>query len=372
MKVLVIGPDSHHYKGGIAQFTTRLCDELRLNAEVFHESWYRMYPPFLTNRNFKDTVSQSKTGKNLSRNKLDYINPFTWISFIYSTYRLSPDKIIFTWIHPVHAPINALFLVFLKIFTNSEITLLCHNVFPHERIAFQKALTWPIFKLVHRVLVHGSSEAALAESMVDKERVIVLYHPLFDIIANHKKTSTYSPPALLKLLFFGAIRPYKGVSLLLHAVAKLVNNDIKLKLTIAGEIFDSNDAPIESLVGKLELTDVVRTRLEYIPNEDIAALFQDCDAAIYPYLSATQSGSLAMSYAFGVPVIATNVGGLRDVVVDSESGYLTEPTIEGIANGIKRFIKAPIPSSKVTAFATANLSWGKYAKTILNYPNLQK
>jgi glycosyltransferase involved in cell wall biosynthesis len=365
MKVVVLGPDSLHYKGGIAQFTTRLCDELALTSEVTHESWSRMYPTFLTKREFRDDVSQVKTGRILSTNLLDYINPLSWFRFIHRTVKSAPDKILITWIHPVHSPVYLVFLIGLRVFSRAQISLICHNVFPHETIPLQSVLTSPIFKLVHRVIVHGSSETDLAATMKSRDRIKTLYHPIFDIFQTQISTKKDSGKTL-HLLFFGAIRAYKGLEILLPAVRELIDSGERIHLHIAGEPFDGDSEVISSQIAQYTLQDFVTTRLEYIPNEDIASLFMSCDVAVYPYLSATQSGSLAMAYAFSVPVIATRVGGLSDVVIDGTSGYLTEPDVKGIGSAIRRFIEKPISNESVYSFATKNLSWSRYANEVLN------
>lgn len=363
MKLIVLGPDSANYKGGIAQFTTRLCDEIAKSNEVRHESWYRMYPPFLTSREFRDTVSQEKTGKSISLNELDYLNPFSWFKFIGRVRNFAPDKLVVTWIHPVHSPVYFMILLLVKLLSNTEITLLCHNVLPHESVPLQKPLTRIVFWLADNVIVHGSTETNLAATMIDRSCITQLYHPLFDVLpesaatVSAKKQSSRS----LKMLVFGAIRPYKGTSLLLNTIANLKEQGFDLELQIAGEPFDNEHETVLSRIESLGLANIVKTRFGYIPNEDIKPLFESCDVALYPYLSATQSGSLAMAYACGVPVIATEVGGLKDVVSEGVSGYRSPPSEEGLEQAIKKFIDAPIASDTVLQFAEEELSWEKYA-----------
>jgi glycosyltransferase involved in cell wall biosynthesis len=257
-------------------------------------------------------------------------------------------------------------LALIRLLTKTKVILLCHNVLPHESVPLQRPLTQLVFSLVDEAIVHGSTEKDLASNFIGADRITQLYHPLFDVLPESaQSTEQKTDSSALDMLVFGAIRPYKGTSILLDAMANLRSEGVNLRLTIAGEPFDDQHETILEKIAELHLEDLVQVRMEYIPNEDIEPLFKGCDVAMYPYLSATQSGSLAMAYACGAPVIATRVGGLTDVVADGVSGYLVEPTAEGVADGIRAFLAEPVSSESVLDFADRELSWERYAAELI-------
>ncbi len=169
------------------------------------------------------------------------------------------------------------------------------------------------------------------------------------------------------VLYFGLIRPYKGVEVLLRAASKL--KDVpRLKLLVVGEIY-SNRQEIQRLTGQLP-RDMVRLVDEYIPNEDVSVWFRAADIVALPYLSATQSGIVPIAYRCLRPVIVTRVGGLPDAVEDCESGYLIEPdNAEQLADTIRvHFIKHGNPDmSAGIDRLRKRLSWERYSEELVGF-----
>lgn len=369
ISVVLLGPSSERFKGGIAQFTHHLADCLAKVCKLHFFSWYQQYPPLLISRNFCDDVSTTKTGRNKARFILGYMNPLSWIRFINETRILKPNVICVTWIHPVHAPIFMVLNFFLKLLTNAEIVYLCHNVLPHETFPGSHFLTRMCLSKADRLVVHGKSELEKARILFPKKRVTLLYLPLFNFFQSSKasKPQRKQNRYCKKILFFGHIRKYKGLDILIEAFAMALKRDPQLTLKIAGEMFydKEEDCNPLSLIEKLNLRESVTADIRYIPNEEIPEIFHDVDLAVFPYRSASQSGPLTVAYSYGVPVIATKVGGLPDVVMEGESGFLVEPERPDLlAEAIIKFFDNPIKSSQVKAFAS-RLSWENYVNGLL-------
>lgn len=365
MRVTLVGPSAQTYKGGIAQFTSILCDKLKAGrCQVYFASWSRMYPPIIK-RDFHDNASKKQIGACDARFELDYMNPFTWLRFAWRQRHLACERMIFTWIHPVHAPVYIVIFSCIRLFSSTRISLLCHNVLPHEPFPGQKILTKIVLNLVDDVIVHGSSEAERVRELHENKEVIKLFLPIHDFFGDVCEEKSISSRAEINLVFFGNIRPYKGLDLLLQAVRILVEEGVSVSLTVAGELFEAYSDDLVQQITDLAISDYVHLNLGYVSNEQVASVFSDKDVAVFPYRSATQSGSLTVAYSFGVPVISTSVGSLPDVVSEGRSGYLCNPDPRSIADCVKRYKEFPISRESVLKYAHSELGWDAYVDGVL-------
>jgi len=376
-KVVFLGPSSERYKGGIAQFTRRLADCISEVCELHFFSWYKPYPTFLISREFCDHVSETSTGKCKANFLLGYMNPISWVRFLWATRKIRPDLICMTWNHPVHAPLYVIFNFFFKHFTKAEVVLLCHNVKPHESFFGAEWLTKCCLKTADRLIVHSGSEAIVAKSLISKANVTQLFLPLHNFFVSDKPAVVGTASSSKKrLLFFGNIRAYKGLKVLLNALPIVWEKWPDVRLKIVGEQFFQSRSIIDpvykdevdiiSLIDNLGLKEFVSTDLRYLPNEEVPGLFAETDLAVFPYLHATQSGPITVAYSYDVPVITTRVGGLPDVVKEGLSGFLVEPgSPRALADGIIKFFENPIPAAQVRLVA-AQLSWDRYLEDFLN------
>jgi glycosyltransferase involved in cell wall biosynthesis len=367
VRVALLGPSSERYKGGIAQFTCRLADEFGRSCDFRFFSWSQMYPSFLVSRDFRDTVSQTSTSSSSAEFILSFMNPLSWWRFVRALKRFAPDLIIFTWSHPVHAPVYLVIQTLLG--TTHRVRLVCHNVLPHERFPGAETLTRWCFERSQGLIVHGASEEssvqALFGSGIDVQR---LFLPLHDFFGDRLPKSTSGRD----LLFFGNIRAYKGLDILLHAMVTVRQTYPDVRLKVAGEMFypddvhkDDDQANPFPLVERLGLEEVVTLDIRYIPNEEVPGLMAGADACVFPFRSATQSGAVTVAYSYGVPVVTTRVGGIPDVVVEGESGLLAQPEdVADLARALIQMLREPISPSAVDEFA-ARLSWSQYVSSVL-------
>lgn len=365
--VTLIGPTAARYKGGIAQFTSRLAEELSSGRRLQFISWHQLYPYFLAKRDFEDKVSAARISDVPAAMLLGYMNPLSWRRAAAEIAQFGSQRIVFTWAHPVHAPVYLALIFWLRRWSaSSELILLCHNVKPHEQFFGAAALTRAVAARMDRLAVHGSSERDAATNLVPGKPVSTLYLPLFDRLAMSDSDEGDVSERENTILFFGIIRPYKGLDLLLRALAVLRPKLPRIRLLIAGELFGfppGEPDPLE-LVEELGLADAVETDIRYIPNEDVGKIFSRAALAVFPYRSATQSGAIATAYANGVPVVATRVGSIPDVVEEGVSGYLAEPEdVPSLAAAIERCFSTPPPRSSVRKFAR-RFSWKRYAAAL--------
>jgi glycosyltransferase involved in cell wall biosynthesis len=365
-KIAIIGPSSEKYKGGIAHFTTCLADALEKKSDVLFISWSILYPPFVSKRNFLDRTSKHKVGNSKAEFILNYVNPLSWIRAVHRLRKFKGDKIVFSWVHPVHSPVYITLLILLRLFSRSELVMQCHNVQPHESFPGAKILSSMVFRLAHSLTVHSSSEKAKLLKQVPGKKILQLFHPVYEFPEGTDPATVDINCENYQLLFFGIIREYKGLDLLLSALKQVIEHNPNVKLTIAGECFDEkNNRALKNQVMEIGLAKSVDLDLRYIPNEEVSNYFKRADLVVLPYRSATSSGPLTLAYHFKKPVVATNVGGLSDYVIEGKSGYLCEANAASIAQAILKTIDNPIKEQDIEQHAQS-FSWDHYAEKLLN------
>jgi glycosyltransferase involved in cell wall biosynthesis len=349
MRITVIGP-TYPYKGGISHFTTQLVRNLRKNHEVDFISWKRQYPAFLYPVEPKDTESKSPI-KEDAKNVLDFINPISWIQAAMEIRKYKPDRIIITWINPVQAPIYFTITSIIKHFTKANISYVCHNVLPHERSKLDKPLTKLALNQGDSFIVHSSDDKKILESLVKNRNITKGFLPLFDMFDSttpYDKQTTKKELHLKEkvLLFFGYIRPYKGLKYLIQAMPEILKTYPNTSLLIVGEYWTKDKKLYDDLIKNLKIKKNIISVNSYVPNEELGKYFSVADVVVLPYVSATQSAAVQTAYAFNKPVISTDVGGLKDVVIEGKTGLFIKPeSIEDISNKVTKFFKNKIPEN---------------------------
>lgn len=373
IRYVLVGPSSERFKGGIAQFTSHLAERLSKRTVLRFYSWYQPYPAFLTSRDFADKASKTSTGNINANFLLGYMNPVSWWQFVKELKGFKAETICITWIHPVQAPVFALLTLLIKLLTDSELVFICHNMLPHESFKGERILTRIGLAGADRLIVHSESERKQARELFKKKQITSSFLPLHNFFSTANSSDKPKKPAdseILRLLFFGVIRYYKGLDVLIKAMAIVIKQNPNIYLRIVGEKFVKNgavrsDEDPSQLIESLGLGDFVETNFRYVPNEEVPVLFEWADVAVFPYRSATQSGPITLAYSYNVPVISTRTGGIPDVVEDGVSGYLVEPNDEqALAEGILKYANHAIDSSSVKAFAK-KLSWDNYLNLLL-------
>ncbi|WP_049577210.1 glycosyltransferase family 4 protein [Nonomuraea sp. SBT364] len=352
MRIAIVGP-TYPYKGGGAQHTTELAHRLAaLGHDVVIESWRAQYPSFLypgqQTISAPEGVPYPKT-----RRDLDWRRPDGWVA---AGRRLrSADLVILAVLSPVQVP--AYLGILYGIRRRARTVALCHNVLPHERKPYDQPLMKALLKRVDGVLTHSEQQAGLARGLTDGPVRVAALPP--HLPSSH---AGRSDEVHRRLLFFGIVRPYKGLDLLLRALPEGIG------LTVAGEFWGGLD-DTRALIDELGIGDRVDLRPGYVAADDVPKLFAEADALVLPYRNATASQNVWLGHEHGVPVIATRVGALADHVTDGVDGLLVEPGDAGaLRAAIERFYASGEPErlrSGVKAVDPAPF-WSAYTATLLD------
>jgi glycosyltransferase involved in cell wall biosynthesis len=225
----------------------------------------------------------------------------------------------------------------------NRVCFLCHNVLPHERTRLERLLSAFAFRHVRRFIVHSEEDKQTLLKLKPDAQALRNCHPVFAQFAGTQAIDKGAARAQLKLppernvvLFFGLIRPYKGLALLIEAMPEVLRT-IDCSLLVAGEFYDDK-SKYTALVDRLELRARVRIEDAYIPNEDVHRYFAAADVVVLPYTEASQSGIVPIAYSFNTPVISTRVGGLPEAVLEDKTGLLVEAGDPGaLARAIVRY-----------------------------------
>jgi glycosyltransferase involved in cell wall biosynthesis len=362
-KICVIGPYPP-IKGGISQYNEFLSNELRKDADVYVFSYKRQYPGFLVKgRNQIDSSHVSHdAGESNVEFSLDSVNPFTWISVLNKIKKISPDLVILPWWVVYWAPMYVVFLIVFR-FLNIKTLLLCHNIYEHEDHYIKRVVTKTVFKLSNYYLVHSTSEKNKLLPLIGEKKYIQHLHPIYNF-SNNKVSEAVPHDYMnrINLLFFGFVREYKGLDILLEALHIL--NDDGIHLTIVGEFWSGKEEYL-SYIKQKNISNVTIVD-HYIADDEIEKYFLEADVVVLPYRSATGSGVIATSYGYGKPVIVTNVGGLTDAVENKCTGLIVEPNSESIAAGVTWF-KDNIDNNfsiEINKFSNNSMSWKGLASMI--------
>lgn len=324
MNIAVIGP-TYPYKGGISHFTTLLVQHLREKHPVTFISWKEQYPAFLYPVELKDTQSKEPI-KTEAEFILDYRNPFSWIKAVKRIKESKAEKVILTWVSPIQAPIYAVIASLIKKRTSTKVMYICHNVLPHESSLIDKPLALLALRQGDEFIVHSKQDKAILEKLVRNKKIILGFLPIFNMFNRDKKYDVLNVKKELGLrkkvlLFFGYIRPYKGLKYLIKAMPDILKEYPDTSLLVAGDFWSKDKQSYFDLVDELGLQKDIVFVSKYIPNEEVGKYFAISDIAVFPYTSATQSATIQVAKAFNTPIICTSVGGLREVIQDATSEY---------------------------------------------------
>jgi len=370
LKIIIVGP-VFPYKGGIAHYTGLLALNLQKEHDVGFVSFSLQYPKLLYKKEQKDFDNDAFKFDDTAF-MLNTVCPVSYIKTGRYIKKQNPDLVIFQWWHPFFAPAYWTILKCLGK-KKTKVLFLCHNVLPHEKFPFQKQITKAVLKRGGHI-VHSQSDAKDLESILKAPVYEKAVHPTYDLfstIGNYGREEARERLSLFEsdkvLLFFGFIREYKGLKHLIKAMPGIVESSPDYKLLIVGDYFEGNKDEYLSLIENSGVQEYIKNYDGYIPDNEVGLYFSACDVVVLPYESATQSGIVQIAYGFNKPVIATRVGGLPDVVVDDETGYLIPPfDSKAIADAVNRFFeeKDGIPFDTNIEAEMHKYSWDRMNETV--------
>jgi len=340
LKNIILGP-AHPFRGGIANFGESLC--IAFNKKSIDSSiitFTMQYPGFL----FPGTTQfdNGKAPENIKIDRLiNSVNPFSWISTANKIRNLKPDYLIINYWMPFMAPALGTIARRVQKGTDIKIIAITHNVIPHEKRLGDKQLTNYFVKSC-------DGYVTLAKSVLDDLKVftsnpnsVFIPHPVYDIFG--EKVSKYEAKKALCLdhkykyiLFFGIVRKYKGLDLLLEAFGQGNFKIEGIKLIVAGEFYE-DESNYDTIIKKYALEEQIIFTKSFVASENVKNYFCASDLIVQPYRTATQSGVTQIAYHFERPMLVTNVGGLAEIVTHNKVGYVCEPNPEAIAFSINDF-----------------------------------
>ncbi len=341
-KVVIIGP-GHPLRGGLATFNQRLATEfIRNKYDCSIYSFSLQYPSFLFPGKTQYTNEPAPKGITIY-SVINSINPFNWIRIGNRLKKENPDIIVVRYWLPFMGP--ALGTILRRVRKNKHTKIICiaDNIIPHEKRPGDKIFTRYFLKSCDAFIT-------MSEKVMENLRVFqkdkpaqMVRHPLYDSFgeiiskeeARNKLNINKEDPVIL---FFGFIRKYKGLDLLLEAMADERIGEKKIKLMVAGEFYE-DEKPYRELISKLNISDRLILRTDFIPDSEVKYYLCAADAVVQPYRNATQSGVTPLAFHFEKPMIVTNVGGLPALVPDDKAGIVVEPDPKAIAEGILKFYR---------------------------------
>jgi glycosyltransferase involved in cell wall biosynthesis len=359
------------FRGGIAQFNALMYREMEKNHDVKAFTFKRQYPNILFPGQTQYVTENDVADKIPSEAVLDTINPFTYIKTARALKRSNPELVITKYWMTFFAPSLGFVLGRLK---NKSIRIsVLDNVIPHERRFFDHAFNRYFLKRNDGFIV--MSDKVLADLLHYKPdaKYVRMDHPVYDQFGARleqqealKSLGIEYNPDQKYILFFGIIRKYKGLDLLIEAMSKLGED---YHLLIAGEVYGSFDE-YQGIIDQHELSGRVHLFNRYIPDDKVGLYFSASDVCVLPYRSATQSGIISISKHFEIPVIATDVGGLKESISHGKTGLMVdraEPQL--IAESIETYFTSDLKESCKLLIREENErnSWEVFCQRIVDF-----
>jgi glycosyltransferase involved in cell wall biosynthesis len=307
MRIAVVGP-VYPYRGGIAHYTTILAEHLGEHHGIQVFSYSLLYPKCLYPGKSDKDPSQAPLKTN-ARFLINSLNPWSWWKTAREIKRFSPDVILIQWWITFLAPsLGAISWALSK--SGLPVVFLVHNVLPHEEHWWDKVLVRKAFKYIDRFIVHTPDEKTRLLKLKFRAAVEITPLPSIELLAK-KSLPKKEAKALLGIpllarviLFFGIVRPYKGLEFLIEATAILKEGGENFHLVVAGE-FWTNPVHYKQQIDGLGIGSQVIIENRYISNEDIGIFFAAADVLVAPYIAGTQSGSAVLGLTFGLPIVVT-------------------------------------------------------------------
>ena len=408
--IVCLGPGPK-FKGGIANFTSSLAKSFAEEGHQVHLiSWSQQYPQLIP-REFKaKKESEFLKGSGVDvQYILNYNNPLTWRKTANQILDLQPDIVVIQWSIALQG--LPLYFIAKELKKKADLRLIydLHFVIQKEKSIIDDRFSKPFLKLGDEFITHSHkttqelinyfpNEQFSLNKEDDGKRIIELFHPIYSIFEKKENFAVEEVKARLGLnkhvfLFFGFIRKYKGLHNTIRAFHHLEQQRTDVSLLICGESFwhtldeskwttklkktvfkgikklllpnnkDENYRPLQ-LIDELGVNNVV-VKNEYIPNEDVHNYFQVSDATVLFYDNSSPSGVESLSYNFGKPILATNVGHFPETIIPGVNGYLAEAgNISDMAKTMEKIIEQPIDEDHIDRLAE-KLSWRNYVQEIL-------
>ena len=343
-KIIIIGP-AYPYRGGNSLFVTKTYEVLQNIFDVKIFNYKLLYPSILFPGTTQFDKSEQQVFKVPNERLVNSVSPFNWFKVCKRIKKENPDLIIFDWWHPFFGFCHGTISFLLKKKFGDRMLFITENVVSHEANKIDKFLTGV-------GLGNASMFMTLSEKVVNElkgfskgKKVYRSELPIYNCYESNNSYTTSKLKNVLGikedmhvLLFFGYVRKYKGLDILLEAFPKILETHPNTYLLVVGEFYDNPDQ-YKNILTKHKIVDKVKIINDFVPNEEVYKYYQVSEVVILPYRSATQSGILNIAYGFNKPVIVTDVGGLAEFVLDGKTGIIIKPNSpQEIVDGYSRFV----------------------------------
>ena len=338
MKIVLVGPFPP-FRGGISDLNVALAHHLSKRHEIHAINFTTQYPKVLF-----PGKTQFKKGDHAlevdSIRCLSSINPFSWRKAANKIIDLEPDLVLFSFWLAFFAPAFSGVAKKIKKYLDANIMAICHNIIPHEEHLLDTRLTKRFFCFIDSFIVLSKKVENELLNIVPGAKYKYSPHPVYNIFKNtlskEQAKAELNIATKKVLLFFGLIRKYKGLDILINAMEKINTELDDYTLLIVGECYE-NKAKYTDLIKNAGITDNVQCHYSFVPDNEVGKYFSASDVVVLPYKTASQSGIVQIAYHFDTPVIVSNVGGLPEIVDEGKTGYCVEPSSNAFAKAIKAF-----------------------------------
>ena len=340
MKIVIAAP-AHPYRGGIAEFSNRLALQFQSEGhEINIVTFSLQYPGFLFPGKTQYTDSPAPEKIKITRS-LNSVNPLNWLITGKRIKRQKPDILLLRFWLPFMGPCLGTVSRITRSNKHTKVVCIFDNVIPHEKRPGDKFLTRYFTKSIDGAIVMSVTVEDELKTFRRDIPIKLNPHPLFDnygdaVPKEYALAALNLDPEFSYLLFFGFIRAYKGLDLLLDAFADHRLRNRKLKLLVAGEFYE-DDAPYRTKIKEHRLENDVIIFNRFIRDKEVPLFFGAADLVVQPYKSATQSGVTQIAFHYEKPMLVTEVGGLKEIITHGKCGYVVKPDFQSIADSIVDF-----------------------------------
>jgi glycosyltransferase involved in cell wall biosynthesis len=374
MRIISLGP-AYPYRGGPASFNDRLAQQFTsegLDVEIL--TFSLQYPKLLFPG--KTQFTDGPVPRNIRITRLvNSINPFNWIATGLKIKKAKPGILLIRFWLPFMGPCFGTIARIAKSNRHTKVICIFDNVIPHEKRHGDKFLTTYFINSIDGAIVMSRTVLDDLNSFRKNIPVKLSPHPLFDnyglAVGRKEALAALSlDPDYSYLLFFGFIRAYKGLDLLIEAFSDKRLRNRKLKLIIAGEFYE-DDRVYRNLIKKNNLENDIIFFDHFIKDEDVPLYFSVADLVVQPYKTATQSGVTQIAFYFDKPMLVTDVGGLKEIVQDGKCGYVVKPEPEFITEAIIDYFEnnRKLIFTECVKLEKDKFSWDKMTAAIIEVYN---
>lgn len=343
MRIVILGT-AYPYRGGLAVYNERLAHEFQNEGDQVEIITFSLqYPSFLFPGKTQYSEDAAPQDLKISR-QMNSCNPLNWIKVGRQIRDSRPDLVVIKFWLPFMAPCLGTIARIAKSNGHTRVVSILDNVIPHEHRPGDKMFAKYFVNSVNGFVAMSDSVLADVQTLDNTRTKVFCRHPLYDNFGEPVERDEAMEylglnPNQRYMLFFGLIRDYKGLDLMLKAYADSRFRKMNVKLIVAGEFYSGSEKYFE-LEKELGLEGMVIWKSDFVPDSQVRYYFGAADIVVQPYKSATQSGVTQIAYHFEKPMLVTNVGGLAEIVPDGRAGYVVEPEVRPIADALVDFFRS--------------------------------